>query len=61
MAPPLLQKQHYLRMPINDDVSSKFLDRYLDSLDNLHIYFTQGTRKIGKLLPLSPCGRGGWG
>lgn len=37
----ILQRQHYLRMPINDDVSSKFLDRFLDSLDNLHIYFTQ--------------------
>jgi carboxyl-terminal processing protease len=37
----LLQGQHYLQMPVNDDVSSKFLDRYLDSLDNLHIYFIQ--------------------
>ena len=37
----ILQRQHYLRMPINDDVSAKFLDRYLDSLDSLHIYFTQ--------------------
>jgi carboxyl-terminal processing protease len=37
----ILQRQHYLRLPINDEVSSRFLDRYLDSLDNLHIYFTQ--------------------
>ncbi len=37
----LLERQHYLRLPINDEVSSKFLDRYLDSLDNLHIYFIQ--------------------
>lgn len=37
----ILQRQHYLRMPINDDVSSKFLDRFLDSLDPSHIYFTQ--------------------
>ena len=37
----ILQRQHYLRMPINDDVASKFLDRYLDSLDALHVYFTQ--------------------
>ena len=37
----ILQRQHYLRLPINDEVSSKFLDRYLDSLDNLHIYFLQ--------------------
>lgn len=37
----LLERQHYLRLPINDDLSSKFLDRYLDSLDNLHMYFIQ--------------------
>src|SRR4026207_2210397 len=37
----LLQHQHYLQMPVNDDVSSKFLDRYVDSWDNLHIYFLQ--------------------
>ena len=41
----ILQKQHYLRIPINDEVSSKFLDRYLDSLDNLHIYFIQADLK----------------
>ncbi len=41
----LLQSQHYLQMRINDDVSSKFLDRYLDSLDSLHIYFTQSDLK----------------
>jgi carboxyl-terminal processing protease len=37
----LLERQHYLRLSINDEVSSKFLERYLDSLDNLHIYFIQ--------------------
>jgi len=37
----ILRRQHYLRLPINDEVSSKFLDRYLDSLDNLHLYFLQ--------------------
>jgi carboxyl-terminal processing protease len=35
----ILERHHYLRQPINDEVSSKFLDRYLDLLDNLHIYF----------------------
>src|SRR5436189_4473100 len=35
----ILRRQHYLRLPINDEVSSKFLDRYLDSLDSFHIYF----------------------
>src|SRR5437867_186255 len=37
----ILRRQHYLRLPINDEVSSKFLDRYLDSLDSLHLYFVQ--------------------
>jgi carboxyl-terminal processing protease len=38
----ILQSQHYLRLPLNDELSSRFFDRYLDSLDNLHIYFTKG-------------------
>lgn len=37
----ILQSQHYLRLRFNDQLSSKFFDRYLDSLDNLHMYFTQ--------------------
>src|SRR5262245_37017146 len=37
----ILEGQHYLRQPIDDEVSSKFLDRYLDALDNLHLYFLQ--------------------
>jgi len=37
----ILQHQHYLQIPVNDDVSSKFLDRCLDSLDNQRIYFLQ--------------------
>jgi carboxyl-terminal processing protease len=39
VAATILEKGHYLRQPLNDEISSKFLDRYLDSLDNLHIYF----------------------
>ena len=31
----------YLRQQFNDEISSKFLDRYLDALDNLHLYFVQ--------------------
>src|SRR5690349_11180017 len=38
----ILQTQHYLRLPLNNELSSRFFDRYLDSLDNLHIYFTKG-------------------
>ena len=38
----ILQSQHYLRLQLNDELSSRFFDRYLDSLDNLHIYFTKG-------------------
>src|SRR5213593_389322 len=39
LAASILERGHYLRQPINDEISSKFLERYLDSLDNLHIYF----------------------
>ena len=41
----ILEKGHYLRQPFNDQVSSKFLDRYLDALDNLHIYFLDSDLK----------------
>ncbi len=41
----ILERGHYLRQPFNDEVSSKFLDRYLDSLDNLHLYFLQSDLK----------------
>src|SRR5205809_7240886 len=37
----IFENAHYLRQPFNDEKSSKFLDRYLDSLDNLHLYFLQ--------------------
>src|SRR5215208_2056348 len=41
VAAAILERGHYLRQPIDDEISAKFLDRYLDSLDNLHIYFVQ--------------------
>jgi len=41
----IFEGAHYLRKPFNDEVSSKFLDRYLDALDNLHIYFLQSDLK----------------
>jgi carboxyl-terminal processing protease len=41
VAAAILERGHYLRQPIDDEVAAKFLDRYLDSLDNLHIYFIQ--------------------
>ncbi|MDB6031347.1 MAG: prc [Verrucomicrobiales bacterium] len=41
----ILERGHYLRQPFNDEISAKFLDRYLDSLDNLHIYFLQSDLK----------------
>ena len=37
----ILENAHYLKQPFNDEISAKFLDRYLDALDNLHIYFLQ--------------------
>jgi carboxyl-terminal processing protease len=41
----MLERQHYLRKPFNDEVSSKFLDRYLDMLDGQHMYFVQSDLK----------------
>jgi len=29
----ILERGHYLRQPLDDEISSKFLDRYLDSLE----------------------------
>jgi len=37
----LLQGQHFTRKRLDDEMSSKFFDRYLDHLDNLHLFFTQ--------------------
>src|SRR5438105_4534068 len=35
----VLAEVHYLQQPLNDEISSKFLDRYLATLDNLHLHF----------------------
>src|SRR5438094_6388084 len=37
----VLSQVHYLhvRQPLNDEVSSKFLDRYLETLDGQHMHF----------------------
>jgi len=37
----ILPRQHYLRQRFNDEVSSKFLDRYLETLDSLRMHFLQ--------------------
>ncbi len=37
----MLQTWHYSRHPFDAEMSSKFLDRYLDSLDYYHLYFLQ--------------------
>ncbi len=36
-----LQQHHYLRQKFDDSVSSKFLDRYLETLDPQHLHFLQ--------------------
>ena len=36
-----LEGQHYLQHPLDDEFSSRFLDRYLEVLDNTHIHFLQ--------------------
>ncbi len=35
----LLQRQHYSQKGLNAEVSSKFLDRLVDSMDPMHLYF----------------------
>src|SRR2546421_747234 len=30
-----------LRQPLNDEISSKFLDRYIETLDGLHLHFLE--------------------
>jgi carboxyl-terminal processing protease len=37
----LLEQNHYLQRRLDDDISAKFLERYLDSLDNLRMHFLQ--------------------
>jgi carboxyl-terminal processing protease len=41
----ILERGHYLKQPFNAEISAKFLDRYFDALDNLHIYFLQSDLK----------------
>ena len=41
VAAKVLEGNHYLQMPIEDTVSSKFLDKYLNSLDPAHLLFFQ--------------------
>jgi len=36
-----LERGHYLKQRFDDDVSSRFLDRYIESLDNLRLHFLQ--------------------
>lgn len=37
----MLERAHYSQLPINDEISSKFLDHYLNALDPQHIFFLQ--------------------
>ena len=37
----MLQRFQYLRQPFNDAVSSKFLDRYIETFDPQHLHFLQ--------------------
>ncbi|HVM50909.1 MAG TPA: carboxy terminal-processing peptidase [Candidatus Acidoferrum sp.] len=38
----MLEKNHYLRLPFDSALSSRFFDTYLDTLDPQHMHFTQG-------------------
>ncbi len=37
----LLERTHYSQQQLDDEVSGKWLDRYIDSLDRLHLYFLE--------------------
>lgn len=41
VAAGLLERQHFLQHPFDDEFSAKFLDRYLETLDPQHLHFTQ--------------------
>lgn len=37
----ILVQNHYLQRPLDNTVANKFLDRYIEVLDNLHLHFLQ--------------------
>ena len=37
----LLEEGHYTRQKLNEEVSKKFLQTYLEMLDFSHLFFTQ--------------------
>lgn len=41
VAAGLLERQHFLQHPFDDEFSAKFLERYLETLDPQHLHFTQ--------------------
>src|SRR5437868_5967799 len=41
VAAKVLEGNHYLQRPIDDAISSKFLDKYLNALDPAHLLFFQ--------------------
>lgn len=41
VAARVLAQNHYSQKPINEEVSGRFFDNYLDALDPLHLYFLQ--------------------
>src|SRR4051812_19750432 len=41
VAAKVLAQGHYSQKPINEEVSSRFFDSYLDALDPVHMYFLQ--------------------
>lgn len=41
----ILVQSHYLQQPLDNTVAGKFLDRYIEVLDNLHLHFLQSDLK----------------
>jgi carboxyl-terminal processing protease len=46
----LLEEGHYTRQKLNEEVSKKFLQTYLEMLDFSHLFFTQVTPWLGTFL-----------
>lgn len=55
LAANMLQQTHYLRRPLDAEMAKRFLNRYLEMLDPMHIHFFQSdVRQFEKYLPKLP-------
>jgi len=61
VAARLLERHHYRQHEFDDEISEKFLDRYLDAFDPQHIHFTEADlAEFGAALSEVQRVTGGW-